>query len=287
MSEAPAIPRRSPLRLLRLLPVVAIMALLFGVPWWALVASSTDWPVAVIVGGTVVFVAAFVALPLLMMLGHGRRHLDWAAALGDKLLGAVWVLFVWTLLGDLLRLALIVAGVDNPERSRIVAAAIVVVVLTLLVWGYFEAMRVPRIKNVDVTISRLGAGLDGLRVAVVTDTHYGPIERSGWSARVAEAVNELDADIVCHVGDIADGSVAQRAVAGSGFSTNFVTARTLPRPWPAPTLNCPFCCSPTNRSRYRRPSKRVSISNYPVIPMAGRSGLSTSWSDWISRSWPG
>ena len=210
MSEAPAIPRRSPLRLLRLLPVVAIMALLFGVPWWALVASSTDWPVAVIVGGTVVFVAAFVALPLLMMLGHGRRHLDWAAALGDKLLGAVWVLFVWTLLGDLLRLALIVAGVDNPERSRIVAAAIVVVVLTLLVWGYFEAMRVPRIKNVDVTISRLGAGLDGLRVAVVTDTHYGPIERSGWSARVAEAVNELDADIVCHVGDIADGSVAQR-----------------------------------------------------------------------------
>ena len=45
---------------------------------------------------------------------------------------------------------------------------------------------------------------------MITDTHYGPIDRSRWSAAVVDRVNELDADIVCHVGDIADGTVEVR-----------------------------------------------------------------------------
>ena len=90
------------------------------------------------------------------------------------------------------------------------AGAVVAVVVALLGWGFFEAMRVPRVRHVDVTIPRLGGGLDGLRVAILTDTHYGPIDRSRWSAAVVARVNELDADVVCHVGDIADGTVEAR-----------------------------------------------------------------------------
>jgi predicted MPP superfamily phosphohydrolase len=56
----------------------------------------------------------------------------------------------------------------------------------------------------------LGAGLDGVRVVLLTDTHYGPIDRVRWSAGVVAAVNTLDADIVCHTGDIADGTVSER-----------------------------------------------------------------------------
>jgi hypothetical protein len=78
---------------------------------------------------------------------------------------------VWALLGNVLRLALVMVGVADPVRSRIVAAAIAAVSLLLVGWGYAEAMRVPRIKRVDVTIARLGAGLDGVRVVVLTDTH--------------------------------------------------------------------------------------------------------------------
>ena len=66
------------------------------------------------------------------------------------------------------------------------------------------------IKHVEVAIARLGSGLEGLRVAVITDTHYGPINRTRWSAAVTERVNALDADIVCHVGDLADGTVEVR-----------------------------------------------------------------------------
>ncbi|BDY27716.1 metallophosphoesterase [Mycolicibacterium mageritense] len=194
----------------RLLVVLAIMLLLLAVPWWTLLSAGTQWPVAVIVVGTVAFAVAFVGLPTMMTLGHGRRHLDWAAATGDALLGVMWVLFVWSVLGQLLRLALFVLGMPDPERSRVVAGAVVAVVVALLTWGYAEAMRVPRLRRVDVDIDRLGSGLDGLRVAVITDTHYGPIDRTRWSALMVDRVNELDADVVCHVGDIADGTVDVR-----------------------------------------------------------------------------
>ena len=202
-------PRRSR-NLRRMAVVLAIMLLLFGVPWWMLLASGAGWPTGVFVTGTLVFVAAFIALPLLMMLGHGRRHLDWAAAAGDGLLGAAWVLFVWSVLGQVVRLVLLAAGVQDPARSRLVTAAVLVVVVVLLVWGYAEAMRVPRVRTVDVAIDRLGSGLDGMRVALITDTHYGPIDRARWSAAVVARVNELGADVVCHLGDIADGPVDLR-----------------------------------------------------------------------------
>ncbi|WP_197379227.1 metallophosphoesterase [Mycolicibacterium mengxianglii] len=194
----------------RLLFVFVVMAILLGVPWWTLLWAGTAWPTAVVIAGTVVFVAVFVGLPVLTMLGHGRRHLDWAAITADVLLGVAWVLFVWSVLGQLLGLVLWVAGVEDPARSRLIAGAVLVAVVALLAWGHFEAMRLPRIKDVDVVLDRLGAGLDGLRVAILTDTHYGPIDRARWSAAVVDRVNELDADIVAHVGDVADGTVALR-----------------------------------------------------------------------------
>ncbi|WP_319455826.1 MULTISPECIES: metallophosphoesterase [unclassified Mycobacterium] len=206
----PARHARRPRRWLRFATVSTILLLLFAVPWWTLLLAGAAWPTAVVVTGSLVFLAAFVALLVAMTYGHGRRHLDWAAATADALLGAVWVLFVWSVLAQVLRLILLASGVEDPTRSRIVAGAVVAVVGVLLAWGYAEAMRVPRVRSVDVEIPRLGRGLDGLRVAVLTDTHYGPIDRARWSAAVVDRVNELDADVVCHVGDIADGTADVR-----------------------------------------------------------------------------
>ncbi|MCV7227921.1 metallophosphoesterase [Mycolicibacterium komossense] len=195
---------------MRLILVFVIMAALLAVPWWTLLVAGNRWPTAVLAVGSLGFAAVFAGLPAAMTGGHGRRHRDWAAITGDALLGGIWVLFVWSVLAQLLRLALAVVGVADPVRSRAVAGAVVVVVAALLVWGYTEAMRVPRTRRIDVAIPRLGAGLDGLRVVMITDTHFGPLNRERWSARVAERVNDLDADVLCHVGDIADGTAAMR-----------------------------------------------------------------------------
>ncbi len=205
-----AVPARRSLRpLLFGLAVTTVLGLLFGVPWWTLLASGAHWPAPVVVGGTVLFGGFALAFPFLMFQGHSRGK-DWASRIADTTLGVIWVLFTWAILGNVLRAGLALGGVADPLRSRITAAAVAAVSLVLVVWGYAEAMRVPRVRRVEVVLPRLGKGLDGLKVVLLTDTHYGPIERSRWSSGVTEVVNALEADIVCHTGDIADGTVAQR-----------------------------------------------------------------------------
>jgi len=193
----------------RSLMIAAVLVLLFLVPWWTLVAAPA-WPTPVAVLGSVLIGLCFVGQPTLMFLGHGPRQSDPAGAVGDTLLGVTWVLFSWSVLGNLAGLVLLAAGVPDPARSRIVAVAVLVVAAALAGWGLVEARRVPRLRALDVVIPRLGAGLDGLRVAVITDTHFGPLDRASWSTKVAEAVNALHPDVACHAGDLADGTVARR-----------------------------------------------------------------------------
>jgi predicted MPP superfamily phosphohydrolase len=189
--------------------LTTIVLLLFGVPYLELIVAP-QWPQPATIAGTVVWLAGAAAMPLALVFGHGRRGLDWAARTGDALLGISWIFFTWSVLGNLVWLALLTGGVAAPQRWRITALVIAAVGLALIGWGYWQAMRVPRVRRVEVRIPRLGRGLDGLTVALLTDTHYGPIDREQWSARVVAAVNRLEPDIVCHTGDIADGTVAQR-----------------------------------------------------------------------------
>jgi hypothetical protein len=208
-AEPAARPRRRGSSGRRIGTVALIVALLFGVPYVTLVVSGQAWPLAVVIVATIVFLGSSVALPWFMIRGHGRAS-DPAAIAGDTTLGVIWVLFSWSVLGLVARIVLAAAGVPDRDGARIVAAAVVGISVVLLAWGYGEAMRVPRLKFVDVAIAGLGAGLDGIRVVILTDTHYGPIDRARWSERVTDAVNATEPDIVCHTGDIADGSVAQR-----------------------------------------------------------------------------
>jgi predicted MPP superfamily phosphohydrolase len=214
-------PRQSPLlRLMRYLPLIAPL-LLWAVPCWVLLHAGQHWPLPVTLAGTALFALGLAGMPLAMVRGHGRRQQDRAAIVGDTLLGASWVLFTWSvLLGVFLRLALAVTGVgESQDRARIVTWAVLGVAAALLAWGYAEARRVPRVRRLDVRLPRLGAGLDGLRVALITDTHYGPLDRARWSARVCETVNALEADLVCHTGDIADGTAERRRAQAAPLGT--------------------------------------------------------------------
>ncbi|MFE8938632.1 metallophosphoesterase [Streptomyces sp. NPDC007872] len=207
-------------RLMRYVPLVAPV-LLWAVPCWVLLHTGQHWPLPVALTGTALFALGLVGMPLAMVRGHGRRQRDRAAIVGDALLGGVWILFTWSvLLGVLLRLALAVAGVgDGQDRARAVTWAVLGTTAVLLAWGYAEARRVPRVRRLDVELPRLGAGLDGTRVVLITDTHYGPLDRARWSARVCETVNALEADLVCHTGDIADGTAERRRAQAAPLGT--------------------------------------------------------------------
>ncbi|MDX3063532.1 MULTISPECIES: metallophosphoesterase [Streptomyces] len=218
--EAQGAPRSRLQLLMRYVPLIAPV-LLWAVPCWVLLHTGQHWPLPVALIGTALFVLGLIGMPLAMTRGHGRRQQDRAAIIGDTLLGGIWVLFTWSvLLGVLLRLTLTVTGVgDGQDRARIVTWAVLGVAAVLLVWGYAEARRVPRVRRLDVRLPRLGAGLDGTRVVLITDTHYGPLDRARWSARVCETVNTLEADLVCHTGDIADGTAERRRTQAAPLGT--------------------------------------------------------------------
>ncbi|MFF9481627.1 metallophosphoesterase [Streptomyces sp. NPDC014733] len=207
-------------RLMRHLPLIAPV-LLWTVPCWLLLYAGQHWPLAVTLAGTTLFALGLIVMPLAMVRGHGRRQQDRAAITGDTLLGIIWTLFTWSvLLSVLLRLALTVTGVgDGQDRARTVTAATLATAAALLAWGYVEARRVPRVRRLDVPLPRLGAELDGTRVVLITDTHYGPLDRARWSARVCDTVNALEADLVCHTGDIADGTAERRRAQATPLGT--------------------------------------------------------------------
>ncbi|ORT60046.1 metallophosphoesterase [Streptomyces sp. CB03238] len=75
--------------------------------------------------------------------------------------------------------------------------------------GMSVALGDPMVKRVPVTLSKVNARLAGLRIAVVSDIHLGPLLGRSHTERIVRMVNELEADLVAIVGDLADGTAAQ------------------------------------------------------------------------------
>lgn len=186
-----------------------VLVLLHGLPWWVLVLAPR-WPPWLFWAGTAAILLAVAMFPVAMIRGHGRRHQDRWAIAGDSWLGVIWLLFTWSVLGGVVDIGLFLGGAPSPTAERWTAAAVLVVVLVLGSWGMWQARRLPRVRRTEIALDRLDPAFDGTRIVLLADTHYGPIDRARWSARLVEAVNRLDPDIVAHAGDLADGSVDQR-----------------------------------------------------------------------------
>jgi hypothetical protein len=61
-----------------------------------------------------------------------------------------------------------------------------------------------RIRKLDVPLARLPKALDGLTIAHVSDTHVGKFTRGAVLRRIAEATDDLRADLVLVSGDLID-----------------------------------------------------------------------------------
>ncbi|WP_412747337.1 metallophosphoesterase [Krasilnikovia sp. MM14-A1004] len=76
-------------------------------------------------------------------------------------------------------------------------------------YGVHTALGPPRLDRVRIPLAKLPRNLDGTRLAVVSDIHLGPLSASHHVGRIVAMINSLDADVVCIVGDLVDGSVAE------------------------------------------------------------------------------
>ncbi|MFG1688272.1 metallophosphoesterase [Nonomuraea sp. NPDC049269] len=105
------------------------------------------------------------------------------------------------------------AGIDAMSRrlflGRATAAVAGVSALGTVGYGMSVALGDPVIEPVKVTLPGLDSRLSGLRFAVVSDIHLGPLTGKGHTERIVRMVNGLRADVVAIVGDLVDGSVAE------------------------------------------------------------------------------
>jgi predicted MPP superfamily phosphohydrolase len=88
----------------------------------------------------------------------------------------------------------------------------------------------PQTKRVAITLTKVNAQLSGLRIAVVSDIHLGPLLGRSHTERIVRRVNALQPDLVAIVGDLADGRASQLGLAArplrsleSRYGSFFVT----------------------------------------------------------------
>lgn len=96
---------------------------------------------------------------------------------------------------------------DPLVRARVHRVGVpVAAAVAASVTGYgILAAWTPRVTSHTVTSSGLPAAFDGMRIALVTDVHVGPVRGVGFAERVVERVNAARPALVVLVGDIVDG----------------------------------------------------------------------------------
>ena len=195
---------------------VAVVAVLLALVTGALhrrLFVTPQWPYAVQLASAVVFVLGWLAALAAFAIQGGvidPAKTRWLAWLGMTWLAVVWYLIVGVLVLGLVVLPARLAGHTNLRRTmlRIGASTVVVAALSTAAYGITEAAE-PTITPVTITNDLVPDELDGLRIALITDLHVGPVRDVGFTRRVVDLVNSEHPDLVVIAGDIADGKVAQ------------------------------------------------------------------------------
>ncbi|WP_030440821.1 metallophosphoesterase [Actinoplanes subtropicus] len=76
-------------------------------------------------------------------------------------------------------------------------------------YGVKTALGPPQINRWAMPMRKLPRGMDGTRLVVVSDIHLGPLAGTHHVGRIVDLINSVKADMVCVVGDLVDGTVAE------------------------------------------------------------------------------
>ena len=71
--------------------------------------------------------------------------------------------------------------------------------------GLARGTAVPQLQHTEVFFPHLPPGLDGFRIAQLTDVHIGPLTSIDWVRQVVARTNAARPDLICLTGDLTDG----------------------------------------------------------------------------------
>jgi predicted MPP superfamily phosphohydrolase len=124
--------------------------------------------------------------------------------------GAIVLLAVLQILldvGSLSAMLVLPAAVGVPDSVRYAAAAGAAMLSAICV---ANAVRVPPVRDIDVTIRDLPPEFEGYRLLQLTDLHISRLFPAKWARAVVARANAAQVDLIVITGDFIDGSVAMR-----------------------------------------------------------------------------
>jgi hypothetical protein len=124
--------------------------------------------------------------------------------------GAILLLAVFQITLDLATLMAIAAlpgAITVPDGARYAILSMAALLAALGVWN---AIRVPPVTDVEITVAGLPPQLDGYRLIQLTDLHLSRLFPAAWTRAVVDRANASGADLIVVTGDFIDGSVAMR-----------------------------------------------------------------------------
>jgi hypothetical protein len=114
---------------------------------------------------------------------------------------------------------------ENVARTKaVLTIGVSSTVVIALVAGYLNA-RNPRLKTLDIHISKSAGSLKTLNVAVASDIHLGTIIGKGRLNTIVDSINSLHADLVLLPGDIVDEDLAPVIQQNLGETLRTIKAR--------------------------------------------------------------
>lgn len=103
-------------------------------------------------------------------------------------------------------------GSDPARRAamgKIIAGATTTAVMGLSGISLVKAARKPVVKKISITLPKLPASFEGLKIVQISDLHVGITVGGRWLQSQVERINNLNPDIVAITGDLTDGLPAK------------------------------------------------------------------------------
>lgn len=140
----------------------------------------------------------------------------WAVIGTGMLHGALILLIILCAMRDALLLALWLARKFAPSVPALPfstgqwALGLSALALLLSGLGVWQALRVPDVHHIIISLPRLPSALNGLRIVQLSDLHVSPAFPATWVGAVVRKVNALKPDLIVITGDLGDGAPARR-----------------------------------------------------------------------------
>lgn len=128
----------------------------------------------------------------------------------NVLFGAIVLLAVFQIALDLASLVLTPFKGHFPHAPANLRYLIGGLALCLSAYGVSQAIRVPQLKDIEVSIAGLPPEFDGYEIVQLTDLHISRLFPASWTKEVVSQTNALDPDLIVITGDFIDGSVENR-----------------------------------------------------------------------------